>query len=105
MDAHDERFFVVAAVKDADASALGEMFGAAPQEIVVQLFGGGRLERCDFTTLRIDARHHVLDRAVLAGGIHRLKNNQYGPAVLTPPHLPPPPRAAAPPRTAHPHPP
>ena len=32
--------------------------------------------------LRIDARHHVLDRAVLAGGVHRLEDREHRPAVL-----------------------
>src|SRR5579872_4675331 len=30
----------------------------------------------------IHARHHVLDRAVLAGGVHRLKDEEQAPAIL-----------------------
>ena len=40
------------------------------------------LEAEDLTALRVDAGHHVLDHAVLAGGIHRLKNQQQRVAVV-----------------------
>ena len=36
----------------------------------------------DVAALRIDAGHHVLDGAVLAGGIHRLEDQQHRPAIL-----------------------
>jgi len=49
---------------------------------VVEIFVGGRLEGVHLASLRVDARHHVLDRAVLAGGVHRLKDEQQRPAVL-----------------------
>ena len=32
--------------------------------------------------LRIDAGHHVLDGAVLAGRVHRLEDRQHRPAIL-----------------------
>ena len=54
----------------------------APQEIVIELFGRRRLERVDLAALRIDAAHDVLDGAVLAGGVHRLEDQQHRPAVL-----------------------
>ena len=41
-----------------------------------------RLEGVDLAALRVDARHDVLDRAVLAGGVHRLEHRQHRPAVL-----------------------
>ena len=55
---------------------------AAPQEIVVQFFGRRRLERIHLAALRIDARHDVLDGAVLAGRVHRLEDQQHRPAVV-----------------------
>ena len=38
-------------------------------------------------SLRIDARHDVLDRAVFAGRVHRLEDEQQGPAVLCIEHV------------------
>ena len=49
---------------------------------MVQLFVAGRLERVNVTTLWVDAGHNVLDHAILAGGIHGLKDDQDGPAIL-----------------------
>ena len=40
------------------------------------------LERVDFATLRIDAFENVLDRGVLAGGVHALQDQEQRPAVL-----------------------
>src|ERR1051326_1128568 len=82
MHAHDERLFVVAAIEDADAPALRQTLGATPEKVVVQLFRRRCFERRDFATLRIDAGHHMLDSAVFTGSIHRLKDNQHGPAIL-----------------------
>ena len=45
------------------------------------------LERGHLAALRIDARHDVLDRAVLAGRIHRLEDEQQRPAVLRVQHV------------------
>ena len=42
----------------------------------------GGLKRMHLAALRIDAGHHVLDRAVLAGRIHRLEDQQHRPAIL-----------------------
>jgi hypothetical protein len=39
------------------------------------------------TPLRVDARHNVFDRAVFAGRVHRLKDEQQGPAVLGVEHV------------------
>src|SRR5207245_6467001 len=40
------------------------------------------LERYDAAALRVDAAHHVFDRAVLARRVHRLKDQQDAPAIL-----------------------
>ena len=55
---------------------------AAPHEIVVEFLGRRLLERGDLAALRIDALEHALDRAVLAGGVHALEDQQQRPAVL-----------------------
>ena len=41
----------------------------------------GCLNECTSHALRIEAAHHVLDQAVLAGGVHRLQHDQHRPAV------------------------
>jgi hypothetical protein len=51
---------------------------------VIELFRRRRLERVDLAALRVDAGHHVIDDAVLAGRIHALKDHQHGPAILGP---------------------
>src|SRR5262245_46845390 len=87
MHAHDERLLVVATVEDADATAFRQMSKATPKIIMVQLLGAWRLEGKYLTTLRVDSGHHVLDRAVLPRGCHRLKDQQHRPAVLRIKHV------------------
>ena len=53
----------------------------APQEVVLQFLGARVLEAEDLAALRIDAGHDVPDRAVLAGRVHRLEDQQHGMAV------------------------
>ena len=85
--AHDQRLLVVAAVEDADAAALGQALHAAPEVVVVEILAGRRLEGVDLAALRVDAGHDVLDRAVLAGRVHRLEDQQHRPAVLRVEHV------------------
>ena len=47
-----------------------------------QFLIGGLLERNDIDPLRIDARHDVLDRAILARRVHRLEDEQQRPGML-----------------------
>ena len=75
--AHHQHFLVIGAVEDADAAALRQALGDAPQEIVVELLGARRLERMHLAALRIDAGHHVLDDAVLAGRVHPLEHQEH----------------------------
>ena len=54
MHAHDERLLVVAAVENADPSALRQRFHAAPQVVVIEIFAVGALKEvtwqpCGFT--------------------------------------------------------
>jgi hypothetical protein len=41
-----------------------------------QLFAAWLLETEDLASLRVNARHHMADRAILARRIHALKNEQ-----------------------------
>ena len=82
MDPDDEHLLVVGAVEDADPAALGEATRRAPEEVVVELLVGGRLERVHLDALRIHPRHDVLDRAVLPGGVHALEDQEQRPAIL-----------------------
>src|SRR5437879_3552675 len=66
MDAHHQYFLVIRAVEDADMSTLREALGGAPQEIVIELLGARPFEGVHIAPLRIEARHNVLDDAVLA---------------------------------------
>ena len=72
--AHDQHLLVVGAVEDPDAAPLGHRLHVAPEVVVVELFGRRLLERIDLASLRVHARHHMLDRAVLTGRIHRLEH-------------------------------
>ena len=81
MDADDEYFFVVRAIEDADAAALGKASRGAPEEIMFQFFGAGLLEAGNFASLRVDPGHDVPDRAVLTGSVHALEDQQKRMAV------------------------
>ena len=61
---------------------LGQTFHAAPHIIVVKIFAGRRFERKNLTALRINAGHHMLDRAVFSRRVHRLEDEQDGPTIL-----------------------
>ena len=82
MHAHDQHFLVIGAVEDADAPAFRQAARGAPEKIVRQFLGAGMFEAEDLAALRIDAGHDMLDGAVLAGGVHRLKNQQQRVAVV-----------------------
>jgi len=74
--AQDQHLFVVRAVEDANAPAFGQIARAAPEKVVLQLERARVLEAEDLAALRVHARHHVADRAVLAGSVHRLEDQQ-----------------------------
>src|SRR5262245_18559402 len=87
MNPHHEGFFVIAAIENADATALGQTLHTAPEIIVIEVFAGRRLERINLAALRIEAGHDMLDGAVFSGGVHRLKYQQYCPTVLRIEHV------------------
>ena len=82
VDPDHEDLLVVAAVEDADAAPLGQAAGGAPQEIVIQLLARRLLEVEHLAARRIDAGKQGVDRAVLAGGVHGLEDQQQRMAVL-----------------------
>ncbi len=87
MHAGHQHLFVVRAVEDADAAPLGHGFIRSPQKIVLQFVGAGLLEAEYLAPLRVHARHHVLNSAVFARRVHRLKNQQHRVAVEGVEHL------------------
>ena len=82
MNPNYQHFFVIRTVEDADVSALGHALHGAPKVIVVEFLSGRSLERIDLATLRIDPRHNMFDRTILARGVHRLEDQKHTPAVL-----------------------
>jgi hypothetical protein len=72
---------IVAAVEDADAPAFGEAAGRPPEEVVVNLFRTGFLEREHLAPGGVHPCQDGSDGAVLAGGIHGLKDDQNGVTV------------------------
>ena len=82
MHAHHQRLFVVRAVEDADAASLRYADGGTPEEIVREFLVARRLERVHIAALRVEARHDVVDDAVLAGGIHPLQHDEQRPAAV-----------------------
>ena len=75
--AHHEDFLVVAAVEHTDPAALRQPARRAPEEVVFELLVARRLERVDLESDRVRAGEHRADRAVLAGRIHRLEDQQH----------------------------
>src|SRR5262249_16096035 len=82
MHADYEHLLVVRAVTDADAPPLLRLLERAPEELVIQLLRRRRLEGVHLAALRVHAGVDVLDRAVLAGGVHGLEDQEERPAVL-----------------------
>src|SRR5262245_4124286 len=75
MDTNDQDLLIVRAVEDADPTAFGKRHRSAPEKIVRELDRAGMLKADHLDALRVDAGHHVLDDAILAGGIQRLKDD------------------------------
>src|SRR5947209_15582348 len=82
LDPDYQHFLVIGPVEDPDVPAPRQPGRAPPQEIVVEVLRARCLERMHFAPLRIDPRHHVLDRAVLAARVHRLEDREHRPAVI-----------------------
>src|ERR1700675_1534087 len=82
MHAYDQNFLIVRTIEDADVTAARQDLAGTPQVVVIEFLRRWLLERVDLASLRIDAGHHVFDRAILPGRIHRLKNHQQAPSIL-----------------------
>src|SRR5689334_21398342 len=64
MDTNDECFFVITAIEDANVAPIGQALHGTPEIVVIELLGRRRFEGINLTSLRIHARHNVLDRAI-----------------------------------------
>jgi hypothetical protein len=82
MNSDNQNFLVIRAIENAHAPALGKLLHRAPHKIVAQFLGARGTKIMDFDALRINACQHMLDRAIFAGGVHRLKKHEYGMNVL-----------------------
>src|SRR6476620_11274812 len=87
MNAYGERLFVIAAVKNTDAPPFRKRLGTPPQIVMSKVLTGRGFERKYLTPLRINARHHVFDRAIFASCIHRLEYQKHGPLTLCVEHV------------------
>jgi len=87
MHADDEHFLIIGTIEDADPPAFRQTAGRAPKKIVLQFFSTRLFETENLAALRIDARHHVLDGAVFASGVHGLKDEEDAPAILGVKHV------------------
>jgi len=72
MHPDDQYLLIVGTIENRDPSALRQISGRPPEKVVFQLHFRGLLEAVDPTALRIDAGHHMADRAVLSRGVGRL---------------------------------
>src|SRR4051794_21338294 len=80
--ARDEDVLVVRAVEDRDLAAARRAGVDAPEEVVVELHLARDLERGDADALRVHPGEHVLDRPVLAAGVHGLQDDEQRPRRL-----------------------
>ena len=81
MHANHQHLLVIGTIEYADLPAFGQPARGAPEKIMFQLVGARLFETENLAALRIDPGHDVPDGAVLAGGIHPLKNQQQRIAV------------------------
>src|ERR1700730_13390835 len=82
MHLHDEDLFVVGSIEDADPAAFWESTLIAPEEVVIELLGGGLLEVMDVHAFGVETTHDMLDRAVLAGRVEALEDEQHPDGAL-----------------------
>src|SRR5204863_117816 len=69
-------------VVDPDVAPGRQGLDRAPEVVVIELFLGRLDEARNLAPAWIDARQHVLDRAVLSRGVHRLQHDQQRPRAL-----------------------
>lgn len=71
-----DNIFIMRTIEDAELACGGQGAVDAPEVIVLQFFAIGFFEGCDAAMLRIDAGEDVFNRAVLAGGVHSLEDDE-----------------------------
>ena len=71
-----QHFLVIRTIENADPPAFRQVARRPPEKVVLQFIGARLFETENLAALRIDSGHDVPDRAVLAAGVHPLKNNQ-----------------------------
>ena len=76
MHANDQDFLVVGTIEDADPPAFRKAACRAPEEIMFQFLGARLFETENFAAFGIDSRHDMPDRAIFAGRVHPLKDQQ-----------------------------
>lgn len=81
MDANDENFLIIGPIKNTDSSSFRQATSGAPEKIVIQFLRARLLKTKNLAALWIYPGHDLADDAVLAGGIHPLKNKQHGISV------------------------
>src|SRR5882762_2262416 len=64
VDTHHQHLLIIGTVEDADVPSLGQALRRSPKVIVVQFLGRWRLEGPHVHSLRIHARHDVLDGSI-----------------------------------------
>ncbi|MCY1536040.1 hypothetical protein D9M68_714770 [compost metagenome] len=74
--ARDQHVFIVAAVEHHNLAGPGHLPVNAPQVVVRQFVGSGRLEADHADAERIEAAEHAAHGAVLAAGVHALQHDQ-----------------------------
>ena len=74
-DLHCQYIFIVAAVEDGNAAPGRQMLYHPPEVVMGEFFGARLFEAVHHHTLGIEPAHHMLDGAVLTGGVHGLEHN------------------------------
>jgi hypothetical protein len=77
VDPHDEHVLIVRAIEDGELAEARRVAVHPPEEVVLALLGGRHAEGHDVHAARIEAAHHVLDRAVLARGVPALQHHHH----------------------------
>jgi hypothetical protein len=82
VDPHNQHVLVVRAIEDDYFPSCGHSWVYPPQEVVCQLFGGGLSKGGHSAALGIHRTQKVIDRSILAAGVHCLQTDQQRTAAL-----------------------
>ncbi len=81
MHSNDQHFLAIRTIEYADPPTFGESACGAPEKVMFQFVGARLFETRNLAALQIDPGHDVADGAVLACGVHPLKNQEQRVAV------------------------